>query len=73
MDGRCGTCKWWRNVLDPDFPLDDPGGECQLTIWTGRTYEHVDSKALAFPDDDETYASLITDPDFGCVQWEAKS
>jgi hypothetical protein len=58
---RCDTCRWW-----------DAGNSREGTCL--RT-DHAGALAMPFPTnaDSAADAGLQTAPDFGCVQWEAKS
>lgn len=72
MDGRCKTCKWWYRLLDSEST-----GTCELAGWVSGYpdghKDHPESKAWAAGESyEEIEAWLVTAPDFGCVQWEAK-
>lgn len=54
--GYCKDCKWWD-----DFCQER--GECGLAIQGDAKLE------IGFFGES---ASLYTDPDFGCTEWEAK-
>jgi hypothetical protein len=62
---RCESCAWWRRPMIPDG--SEPRGSCaRLHDSSGLTHG---SKAVAV-DDHGMFASLLTAPDFGCIQWE---
>jgi hypothetical protein len=57
---RCRDCKWWcQSDLGPRSPTP-PYGTCRFEIWPTTVVK-------AFTN------GLVTHPDFGCVQWEARS
>ncbi|MCR4301841.1 MAG: hypothetical protein NUV51_09545 [Sulfuricaulis sp.] len=60
---RCETCAWWLPV--------NVGGECRrLVDSSGLTHG---SKAVAIEDTRAgRFARLLTQADFGCVQWKEK-
>lgn len=59
---RCGDCRYWQPR--PDVRSIVIQGACErITV--------LPSKAVIEPSYDPT--ALITDPDFGCIQFEAKS
>ena len=66
-DKRCVTCKYWRKIRDNDY-IDEDGG-----LWRGphgecdRLLLEESKKAWIWANDDFD-ASLITKPDFGCVE-----
>lgn len=58
---RCDGCRWWR--LDADNGRHREG-ECHRELEPGSGFRI-----------DQDYTSgtrIMTAPDFGCVQWEAK-
>lgn len=66
-DGRCATCKWWQGKDE----FRKGWRYCELaSSWDA---EPLHEEALAFgvhaPD---ARVGVVTSPDFGCVQWEAK-
>lgn len=74
MDGRCKTCKWWddsrnteydSNVRDQDPDGYEAWGECRL-----MSGYHKHARVVSFAWGDAP--TVVTAPDFGCVQWEAK-
>lgn len=69
MDGRCATCRRWDR-------FDDFGGRCMLTLSDENgDAVHTESLAVALHSPEwgpDEAAFLRTDPDFGCVQWEAR-
>lgn len=54
---RCETCRWWK---DRSWAGEGGLGECRLA---GRVFERQFSVGDG---------KLLTSPDFGCVQWEAR-
>lgn len=78
---RCETCKYWLPLGDFSkvigYELYGALGGTRGTV-CGLTYnyeiyqEQVKSRAVA-RDAEEFQALLFTDPDYGCVQWEAAS
>lgn len=74
-DRICQTCRWWERVpfvprYQVPFDTNRYVGECTLTeMEDGRP---VHDQTRAFAADSEDYrASLLTQADFGCNQWEA--
>lgn len=66
--GRCRDCCWWDCYTE-----SRDCGECLLAETNGNDgTPHPQSKAHA-SDTENYHASLLTDADFGCVQFEAKS
>lgn len=60
--GNCRDCRWWQSR--PDVRSIVIQGACErITV--------LPSKAVIEPSCDPP--ALITDPDFGCIQFEAKS
>jgi hypothetical protein len=61
LEGRCRNCKWWE-YYGPGLVAERDGwGQCQ------RVWEDAAKFApLGYSD------GLITSPDFGCVDFEAK-
>lgn len=70
--GLCKDCKWW-NILKNE--ADGVYGECALTHRFENSLFH-ESKAVALAIvvelEVQKAATLLTLPDFGCVQFEAK-
>ena len=70
MDGRCETCKWWNRRES------DVRGRCELTEVDPHGVRHDQTKAFAADTGGDCFAGmcgwLITEPDFGCVQYERK-
>lgn len=61
---RCETCKYWSVQQRQTLFLDQmppTNRVCNLPYTTG-------SKMNA-----DMYDAIITEPDFGCVQWESKT
>lgn len=74
--GCCRDCRWWgekdNDLLwagDIRHPTDRH--HCMLTYWDGQRPDWSHTKAYAV-DGDNFLAILLTAPDFGCVQFEAK-
>lgn len=64
---RCKNCKWWGGTSDEPGDL----GTCTKADDTKAWHEMIDSSqsyASAF-----CAESLVTGPEFGCVQFEAKA
>lgn len=71
-DHRCRTCKHW-DTRQPE----DGWGYCERAEMSSDVRDNkrraVDHTSLAVAQDASNYhAALVTSPDFGCVQWEAK-
>lgn len=72
---RCRDCRWWEVSGRREI---QPLGCCVLTQTGAGAYENPranSSLALAVIGRDESayWPYLRTSPDFGCVQWQAKS
>lgn len=69
---RCSTCRWWQTSGDDRnwLPRSDGRGHCMIA--DGMQGRPVESSSLAYADDGDYFAVLVTAPDFGCVQWKAK-
>lgn len=76
--GQCRNCRWWvpfkpDESYGTDYNQRLAGkGFCEAT----RTDEGepVHHETLAWAEDAEGYkASLVTSPDFGCVQFEKRA
>lgn len=70
MDGRCATCKWWDQKSDDD-------GLCRLAETIESHKSHPQSKSYTAPwfygkRPESVRGYLVTTPDFGCTQYEAK-
>lgn len=65
--GYCKDCKWWE--LRP-HSFREPWGRCLKTH--NERSEGEQSLAHAYTYAPDRTAFLLTHPDFGCVQWEAK-
>lgn len=65
MTGLCKDCKW----LEYDGFADWYKCSLSETINGGKVYESSKARAL---DGEAEHGRLIVDPDFGCVQFEAK-
>lgn len=72
---RCRGCAYWNQEDDRIFR---PGqGVCTVTIGDGRTI-YMDRTQLAYPwhpwqdDPARNRTWLLTDAEYGCVQFEAK-
>lgn len=68
--GRCRDCRFWTPTLAA-------GGVCLLASWpdempTGGNGLPILNKATAVGPNGLGPASLITSPDFGCIQFEAR-
>jgi hypothetical protein len=71
---RCETCKWWGdNALDPLAVGPYEGMRvCGMTMVTSTGQPMFkESGALAMVTTKQR-AALMTDPGFGCVQWEER-
>jgi hypothetical protein len=78
MDGRCRTCRHWYRELPQNERPDRPEGWCYITL----VHQNVPSSpgslamgnAMLFEDSHRMVNIwLATSPDFGCIQWEAKT
>ena len=75
--GHCKDCKWWDHEHPPDMyftiqRLRDKYATwrmCRQTDTEEMNPVHSESKALAI---EEWSATLMTAPDFGCVQFEQR-
>lgn len=81
---NCKDCRWWERVdIEPDYQRSDDvalvrnWGLCALT--KSDMNEPRTSSSLAFAsnegyetDADQDRSVLVTAPDFGCVQFEAR-
>lgn len=77
-DVRCDGCKWWAEGDGREFMTGDSWtdwrkgwGRCMLTEVNCERMKHPQSNAVA-GDHDAYSAVLYTQPNFGCVQFEAK-
>jgi hypothetical protein len=70
---KCKNCYWWGNeVEDEDFNLSQlPGGEahknCTCPKVGGGSYADKERMGL---DSLNSYESVGTGPEFGCVHWK---
>lgn len=62
---NCRDCKHWG-----DLWRENGRGVCELTRVVRDKPKHPESLAIA---DVDYVGSLLTSPDFGCVQWEVKA
>jgi hypothetical protein len=75
--GRCASCRWWEEDIDPDRDVNDPrSGVCQLLGPQGRcVYERLAyvyrNDRNAGDIDNMGDVGLQTQDTFGCVQWQA--
>lgn len=83
---RCENCKHWEDMGDVEYPIYIGVGRCKRVkmFWDSTEWkeiEYQDARVLkaesindkAFVQDGSDYhATLITRPDFGCVQYEAQ-
>lgn len=60
----CATCRWWL-VAQQLSGLRERANICGLAGETG-------CKFAIWTEDGFTPTALVTDADFGCVQWEEK-
>jgi hypothetical protein len=63
---RCDSCRFWKSHA----PGIDHMGDCELFECRGKAQVHHESKLIV----SRTHsgeATIITMPDFGCVQWES--
>lgn len=67
---RCRTCRWWRKHKQPEQGTVGRG-LCELARSLDMEPVHPDSLAVAL-DEENLKATLETDPEFGCVQWQAR-
>lgn len=70
LAGFCRDCRLWA-------PTPAEGGVCLLASWPDEKPTGVDglpiiNKATALGPNGRGPATLITAPDFGCVQWRPK-
>lgn len=75
MIGHCRDCRWWEQpgAYGPIDWKDTAHGLCDLgTNRAGEGLDHRESKAAASSGGDAYVNVLVTLPDFGCVQFEAK-
>lgn len=69
--GRCGTCRWWRDL--DDYRLRDPApagateGACAMA-----SEEWPVAGSLAVVESSEGMSRFKTQRNFGCVQWEKR-
>ena len=69
----CQTCKWWNQPKEFKDEVDQfPGGDghksCEHPKVSGGSYSDEARKSI---DALNTYESVGTGPDFGCIHWEA--
>ena len=74
--GRCRDCRWWvvfnRSAVRPeDLNQRISPRVCALMTISHQWPDHPESKAQAC-DGDDYLAWVVTAPDFGCIQHEAK-
>lgn len=75
---RCRDCRWWKQ-FQPGVNYEQGywgdrligKGECEIAA-SSSSHEPDYLDTLAIADSDCPATSLITSPDFGCVQFEAK-
>lgn len=67
MSGHCKDCKWWEKQ---DWRYEDLN-VCALTETEYGEAKSAGTLAQAI-DYEIYYAVLVTTPDFGCVQFEAR-
>lgn len=68
---HCQDCKYWRALIGPEYypEVHRTWGQCSLGASAGGLPAEVHTRAFA-SDSEEYAASLMTAPDFGCVQFE---
>jgi hypothetical protein len=64
--GRCRDCKWWGSERRSDW------GQCSAAAMDGGKPAHHPETRMLAQDAYDYEAWLVTAPDFGCVQFEAK-
>jgi hypothetical protein len=65
---HCKDCKHYRPPLHESKEL----GVCALTVTSYAQLDHRGSIAYALDAQPRHYAELRVEPDFGCIQFEAK-
>lgn len=73
MKPECKHCKWWDVLSESAWEEDwqEGRGECLLTSTINARFEPDPAKRRAVAYAGFTRdASLVTAPDFGCVQFE---
>lgn len=75
LPGRCRDCQWWgddeRRYFDGDDRYSDGYRVCRLADSDGVRPCNEQTKAYAI-DAESFIGNLLTAPDFGCVQFEAR-
>lgn len=68
---RCDSCKWWQwnrdqatENDDPDYEAEKPGHSACALSWQEGSKFSAEGRFCT--------PVILTDPDFGCVQWEPK-
>ena len=70
--GHCRDCKWWV-LADESFLDDDYNGDahqCSHVHHSSSGEGREGEKARTACEDPYCGTALLTDPDFGCVQFE---
>lgn len=74
MTGLCRSCKWWRTDDDGEYIFGVAGGEqhkpCEHPKVGGGSYG---DSARRGHDALNSYETISTGPDFGCIHWEEKA
>lgn len=83
--GNCQGCRWWQQQdIEPEYQAADDvaltrepesWGLCGLAMSLNEQPSRPETKAFAAQGDYESEdkpAALVTAPDFGCLQFEAK-
>lgn len=63
---RCDGCRWWKPFNEVRHM-----GDCTLFQCTGGEQVHP-MVGLQLTRTGTGEGTVVTDPDFGCVKWEAK-
>lgn len=70
---RCKDCRWWSTEHRLGWLSDRSDGRGHCERAESEDGQPVDKDSLAYTEDGESYrAILITAPDFGCVQFQAR-
>lgn len=69
IDGRCATCRHWREDTYLADIYNGPIGECRK----GEDDDKYSPEKLVIAQSMEGDGWLNTRPDFGCVLWEGEA
>lgn len=68
---RCDQCKWWRQSPDAPRPTASDEGACdRIPLDLGQRVGMPDKARVRFQN--VNGVGLMTDSDFGCVQWMSR-